>query len=157
MVSPIRKRVVISSTGTHTVPLLGRKGGFEALPYSDVDKYPSELADGGRVGWKRFNKNADGAVGPITYPAIRWEFNQKPFGWSILQHIVYLRSTLTIQESSFYVVSFANVMSFKIDDHAFVGNLRGNHFPAPSIVYLRTGDHKVYTTVIMDVRSNGGY
>lgn len=77
-------------------------------------------------------------------------------GWSILQHIVYLRGTITISESAFYVVSFANVMSFKIDNQAYGGNLRGNQFPAPSIIYLRTGEHKIYTTAIMDVRANGG-
>jgi hypothetical protein len=56
------------------------KGGFENLPYSEINKYPSELADGGFVGWKKITSNADGSVGPISYPEIRWDFNQKPFG-----------------------------------------------------------------------------
>ena len=44
---------------------------FARAKYDDKESWPSELADGGRVGWKKFREDADGWVS-VKYPEVRY-------------------------------------------------------------------------------------
>jgi hypothetical protein len=48
-------------------------GGFSQLKYSAGAKFPSELADGGFVGWQMVSSAKDNTiVGPIEFRNIRY-------------------------------------------------------------------------------------
>ncbi|KAI8905029.1 hypothetical protein EDD86DRAFT_212102 [Gorgonomyces haynaldii] len=128
-------------------------GGFESLVYSQ-DRFPSELADGGFVEWQKVQTNPDGTVG-LTPTNIRWEFNMRPFGWTILHHLSYFRSVFTVQQAGVYLVQFDNVLSFKIDNYAHVGNVYGYSHCAQIAIYLEEGEHKIFVAAQMDVRIFG--
>ncbi|KAI9202381.1 uncharacterized protein BJ171DRAFT_514823 [Polychytrium aggregatum] len=135
---------------------LSAYGGFEKLPYSTTQGYPSELATGGYVYWRQVVSHGD-TVGPVLYNNVRWDFNEGPFGWTSLHHSTYFRSTLHVPKSGIYLVQFANVISFKIDEHAYVGNVYGYDHSSENAIYLEEGNHKLYICAIMDVRINGGH
>lgn len=46
-------------------------GGFSQLKYSTGAKFPSELAEGGFVGWSMVNAN-NNTLGPIDFRNIRY-------------------------------------------------------------------------------------
>ncbi|KAK5668312.1 hypothetical protein QVD99_005343 [Batrachochytrium dendrobatidis] len=135
---------------------LSAYGGFENLEYIEGAQYSSELADGGWVTWRNISTNVDGSVGPIDYPNVRWDFNRKTFGWAVLHHATYFRGTFNIATAGSYLVSFSGVISFKIDDRSFVGNLYSYRHASDSAVYLEAGEHSLYILVSMDVRIFGG-
>eukprot|EP00842_Homolaphlyctis_polyrhiza_P000096 jgi/Hompol1/1087/HPOL_002640-RA len=141
---------------------LSAYGGFERLPYIEGDRYPSELADNGWVTWQRIKTGIDGTVGPIAYPTVRWDFNRQSFanattaGWTVLHHATYLRGKFTVVKSGSYLATFSRIVSFKIDDRAFVGNIYGYPHASESAIYLEAGEHMLYVCVFMDVRLFGG-
>ncbi|KAJ3196267.1 hypothetical protein HK101_009532 [Irineochytrium annulatum] len=135
---------------------LSAYGGFEAIPFSTTDRYPSELADGGYVGWTTIATNTDQTVGPVLYPNVRWEFNQDPFGWTSLHHATYFRGTFRVARTGIYSIGFDHVVSFKIDNRAFIGNVYGYAHSGRNAVWLDEGDHRVYVCAMMDVRLFGG-
>ncbi|KAI9333717.1 hypothetical protein BDR26DRAFT_868064 [Obelidium mucronatum] len=135
---------------------LSAYGGFETIPYSDEDRYPSELADEGYVKWFKVLKNADESVGPVDFANVRWEFNQDPFGWTSLHHATYFRGTFQVPRSGVYIVNFNHVVSYKIDDKAYVGNVYGYTHSSGTPMYLERGDHRIYICAVMDVRLFGG-
>lgn len=135
---------------------LSAYGGFEKLVYDENSRYPSDIADGGWVTWRKVQTNADGTVGPLDYPSIRWAFNEKPFGWTVLHHTTYFRGKLTIPTAGTYLVSFSRVVSFKIDHRAFVGNIYEYSHASGTAVWLDAGDHMLYVASVMDVRLFGG-
>ncbi|KAL2913539.1 hypothetical protein HK105_206999 [Polyrhizophydium stewartii] len=135
---------------------LSAYGGFEHLRYNESDTYPSELADGGTVSWQRVRTNADGSVGPVRHEGVRWEFNRKSFGWTVLHHATYFRGTFTVDKTGTYLATFNNVLSFKIDNRALVGNVYGYEHASDSAVFLEAGEHWIYVCALMDVRIFGG-
>ncbi|KAJ3100428.1 hypothetical protein HDU97_002215 [Phlyctochytrium planicorne] len=135
---------------------LSAYGGFENLPYSESDKYPSELADGGFVRWTKIRTNADQSVGPVWHASVRWEFNQDPFGWTSLHHATYFRGVFYVPKSGIYLASFDHVVSFKIDNRAFIGNVYAYTHSSYSAVFLDEGYHNIYVCAVMDVRLFGG-
>ncbi|KNC98636.1 uncharacterized protein SPPG_06318 [Spizellomyces punctatus DAOM BR117] len=134
---------------------LSAYGGFENLSFSSTDRYPSELADGGFVRWRHVETGPDQTV-RLSYPQIRWEFNQRPFGWAALQHASYFRGKFNVHEEGIYLVEFSGVVSFKIDNRAFTGNVYGYTHASHSIVYLSKGEHILYVYAVIDVRISGG-
>ncbi|KAJ3377818.1 hypothetical protein HDU84_008182 [Entophlyctis sp. JEL0112] len=135
---------------------LSAYGGFETIPFSDVDRYPSELADEGFVRWFKIPTNKDQTVGPISYSNVRWEFNQGPFGWTSLHHATYFRGKFNVTNSGIYIVNFDHVVSFKIDDKAYVGNVYGYKHASGTPIYLEQGEHIIFVCAVMDVRLFGG-
>ena len=117
--------------------------------------YPSDLADNGYVGWKTIETNTD-QVGPINYNDIRWEFNMQQLGWTTLQHATYLRGSFEAPESGTYLISFKGLVSYKIDQHVYPGNVYGFDHGADSAIYLSKGVHKIYACLVLDVRIHGG-
>ncbi|KAJ3218634.1 hypothetical protein HDU67_004687 [Dinochytrium kinnereticum] len=128
-------------------------GGFENLPYSETDRYPSELADGGFVRWTKIHTNSDQSVGPMIHTSVRWEFNQDPFGAS---KYVLRKGQFYVPKSGVYLASFKHVVSFKIDNRAFIGNVYAYSHSSGSAVYLTEGVHNIYICAVMDVRLFGG-
>ncbi|KAJ3009455.1 UNVERIFIED_CONTAM: hypothetical protein HDU68_002701 [Siphonaria sp. JEL0065] len=135
---------------------LSAYGGFETIPYSETDRYPSELADEGYVQWFKATTNEDQSVGPVDFSNIRWEFNQDPFGWTSLHHAIYFRGTFQVPRSGVYIVNFNHVVSYKIDNKAYVGNVYGYSHSSGTPMYLERGDHMLYICAVMDVRLFGG-
>jgi predicted esterase len=130
-------------------------GGFESLPFSTSDQYPSELADGGYVGWKRIESSQDGSV-TIQYDEIRWEFNLRSLGWTALQHGTFLRGQFDVDKSGVYLVSFKGLITYKIDDKAFPGDVYAFDHASESSIYLERGKHTLYAYLVLDVRIHGG-
>ncbi|KAJ3283781.1 hypothetical protein HDU79_008768 [Rhizoclosmatium sp. JEL0117] len=135
---------------------LSAYGGFEVISYSDSDQYPSELADEGFVKWFKVKTNEDQTVGPVNFPNVRWEFNQDPFGWTSVHHATYFRGNFEVPRSGLYVVHFDHVVSYKIDDKAYVGNVYGYSHSSGTPMHLERGTHRVYICAVMDVRLFGG-
>ncbi|KAI9000181.1 hypothetical protein BC832DRAFT_562686 [Gaertneriomyces semiglobifer] len=131
-------------------------GGFAKLPYSETDRFPSDLAEGGYVYWKKITTSEDGTV-RISYPDIHWESIRATFGWAALQHSAYLRGTLNVPQAGVYLVEFTGVVSWMIDDRPFVGNVYHYDHAACSAVYLSEGSHILYVYGSLDVRVSGGY
>ncbi|KAJ3076034.1 hypothetical protein HDU98_005983 [Podochytrium sp. JEL0797] len=144
-------------TTPHSPPTLPHPGGFEAIPYSTTDKYPSELADEGFVQWfKVLTNKEEQTVGPVDFANVRWEFNQGPFGWTSLHHAIYFRGTLVVPKTGVYIVSFDNVVSYKINDKAYAGNVYGYAHASGTAMLLEKGEHSLYVCGVMDVRLFGG-
>jgi hypothetical protein len=145
------------------IPPPHHQGGFENIPYSEKDEYPSEICDGGYVKWSLAKSapllQGDGIeVGPINYPqAIKWDFNSAPFGWVARHHYTYARSTFETREPGVYLASFSHVVSFKIDNQSFPGNIYNYQHASKSAVWLEPGVHDIYVCIIWDIRVNGGY
>ncbi|RKO85506.1 hypothetical protein BDK51DRAFT_33247, partial [Blyttiomyces helicus] len=135
---------------------LSAYGGFEWLPYSDTERYPSELADGGYVGWSKVESNSDGTVGPFDYPNVRWDFNQESFGWTSLHHTTFCRGNITVAHAGVYLASFSGVVSFKLDKLAYVGNIYSYEHSSFSAIWLEEGVHTLFVATVMDVRVLGG-
>ncbi|KAI8833518.1 hypothetical protein BJ741DRAFT_551218 [Chytriomyces cf. hyalinus JEL632] len=135
---------------------LSAYGGFEVIPFSESDTYPSELADGGLVKWRTVETNSDQSVGPVDFDNVRWSFNQDPFGWTSLHHATYFRGNFTVPRSGVFLVNFDHVVSYKIDDKAYVGNVYGFSHASGTAIYLERGVHKIYVCAVMDVRIFGG-
>ncbi|KAJ3058031.1 hypothetical protein HK102_010725, partial [Quaeritorhiza haematococci] len=115
------------------------------------------LVDGGYATWKKVSTNSDGStVGPVSYDNVRWEFIQKAFGWSALQHVIYFRGDFTVETEGVYLATFSSVISFKIDNTAYVGNVYAAPHASHSAIYLSRGVHRVYVSTVMDVRLFGG-
>ncbi|KAI8846893.1 hypothetical protein BC829DRAFT_418861 [Chytridium lagenaria] len=123
---------------------------------NQLSSYPSELADGGFVKWSKIRTNQDQTVGPVRHSSVRWEFNQDPFGWTSLHHATYFRGEFHVPKSGIYLASFMHVVSFKIDDRAFIANVYGYSHSSGSAVYLEEGYHMIYICAVMDVRLFGG-
>ena len=54
------------------------------------------------------------------------------------------------------MISFNQVLSYKIDNDSYIGNVYNDRFPAPSIVNLNEGLHTLYIQMVLDVRVSGG-
>ncbi|KAI9104846.1 hypothetical protein DFS34DRAFT_219605 [Phlyctochytrium arcticum] len=137
------------------VDILSAYGGFENLNYSEDARFPSELVDGGFVGWQKVRTSEDQSV-RISYPEVRWDFNQKPFGWSALQHASYFRGQFEVPESGPYLVEFSGIVSINIDGTAYPANVYGYEHASHSVVNLEKGKHTLYVFAVMDVRVSGG-
>lgn len=149
-------------------------GGFENIPYSEKDEYPSEICEGGYVKWSLAKgissssspSNGDDntnqhviEVGPINYApqtTIKWDFNSAPFGWVARHHYTYARSTFETSDPGVYLATFSNVVSFKIDNQSFPGNIYNYQHASKSAVWLEPGMHDIYVCIIWDIRVNGG-
>ena len=56
-----------------------------------------------------------------------------------------------------YSVTVENVVSFKLDDVAYIGNLYSYKHASSSLVKLKFGKHMIYVNTLYDVRISGGY
>ena len=112
----------------------------------------------------------NGTIGGVFSENVRWETLMKHHGtayhllkshsspgWTALHHVRYFRAKLTIQEEGVYLFTFRNVISYKIDKDAYVGNVYGYSRAAYTPVRLSQGDHTIYVQTMYDVRLHGGY
>nr|XP_018263092.1 uncharacterized protein I303_04583 [Kwoniella dejecticola CBS 10117]OBR85250.1 hypothetical protein I303_04583 [Kwoniella dejecticola CBS 10117] len=76
-------------------PSLDPDINFAQRPYDDSETWPSEICDGGRVGWRRFEVGEDGWL-EVSYPEIRWDQLRSDHGWASLQYQSILRTTINI-------------------------------------------------------------
>ncbi|RUS17630.1 hypothetical protein BC937DRAFT_89702 [Endogone sp. FLAS-F59071] len=131
-------------------------GGIDELPFSDVDRYPSELADNGTVGWFKVETNSDGkTVGPIFFEGIRWSFNQLSQGWAINQFQFWARSTFVTQRPTTVLVQCANVGEFHVDSRRLSGDWYA-YGTVPHVLHLSAGTHEIRVRVINEIRIFGG-
>jgi len=128
-------------------------GGFEAMEYSDVNCYPSEISDFGCVKW--FKVEASGQVS-AEFRNVNWEFNRMFFGWAVYQTITFFKTSFNIEHAGFYGIKFNNVFHYKLDDIVYTGNGLNSTTDVPNIVYLTLGKHDLYTSQAYDIRKNGG-
>ncbi|WVR07026.1 hypothetical protein IAU60_004065 [Kwoniella sp. DSM 27419] len=70
---------------------------FAFRPLVEDESWPSELGDGGRVGWKTFQMSPQGDL-KVSYREIRWDHLRLDHGWAALQYQSILRGSLTVPE-----------------------------------------------------------
>ncbi|KAI9027606.1 hypothetical protein CLU79DRAFT_832973 [Phycomyces nitens] len=129
-------------------------GGFYRLPYSEQARYPSELVDGGLVGWSSVEAT-DGQVGPIDFPHVRWHENTVPFGWSIEQYQAWARTVLVLDQPTTFLMQVKGVSEFYINTTRYSGDFYG-YGTIRHVVRLGKGLHMVQVRMVHDVRVNGG-
>lgn len=61
-----------------------------------------------------------------------------------------------MEKTGIYLVRFNNVVTFKIDGHAHVGNPYSYSHASETSLYLTEGSHKLYICTTYDVRIHGG-
>lgn len=105
--------------------------------------------------WRKVQTEGGQSVS-LSYPEVRWDFNQKPFGWASLQHSAYFRGTFNVERAGVYLVELSGVVSFKVDDRPLVGNVYGYNHAASSAIHLTEGEHALYVYAVHDVRISGG-
>ncbi|KAL0084052.1 hypothetical protein F4703DRAFT_1858238 [Phycomyces blakesleeanus] len=129
-------------------------GGFYRLPYSEQAKYPSELVEGGLVGWSSVEA-IEGQVGPINFPHVRWQENTVPFGWSIEQYQAWARTVLVLDQPTTFLMQVKGVSEFYINTTRYSGDCYG-YGTIRHVIRLEKGLHMIQVRMIHDVRVNGG-
>ncbi|WRT66336.1 uncharacterized protein IL334_003291 [Kwoniella shivajii] len=72
---------------------------FAFRPYNESETWPSEIGNGGKVGWKTFDLKDDGWL-EVSYPEIRWDQLRSDHGWAALQYQTILRTSISIPKMS---------------------------------------------------------
>lgn len=130
-------------------------GGFRNLKYSASNKFPSELAEGGVVGWTNITSNNDNTVGPIDFSNIRWKETAVPFGWSIEQYQAWARGTLTVSEPIQLFVQVSGASEFYINNKRYHGDCY-SYNTTHHIIQFEKGKHTIDVRMVHDVRMFGG-
>ncbi|KAL9547928.1 hypothetical protein PS6_006873 [Mucor atramentarius] len=129
-------------------------GGFQKLRYSTSAKYPSELVEGGFVGWTMVNSN-DHTLGPIDFKNARWSENGVPFGWSIEQYQAWARGILITHEPVQLFVQISGVSEFYIHGTRYHGDCYGYN-TTTHLIQFDKGTHAIDVRMMHDVRMFGG-
>lgn len=120
---------------------------FAASKYDETATWPSELAQGGRVGWDRFKRGADGWV-EVSYPDIKyalsvhmkrayrsWAQLRADRGWASLQYQVVLRTTVSIPAHRGEPLTSIRVDAPQAVEYAFVGRSTDRDAKSPVVWY----------------------
>ncbi|KAI8367496.1 uncharacterized protein BYT42DRAFT_586475 [Radiomyces spectabilis] len=134
-------------------------GGFASLEYSTSNKYPSELATDGYVGWMTVRAE-DGKIGPLEFPNIRCEMNGVemngvPFGWSIEQYQCWIRGYVDVAERAKFEIQVQGSSEFYIDRARYHGDAYSIG-TTQHIATLDKGRHTIEIRLVHDVRIYGG-
>ncbi|KAL9541721.1 hypothetical protein MBANPS3_008961 [Mucor bainieri] len=128
-------------------------GGFRKLKYSTGAKYPSELVEGGFVGWAMVNAN-NHTLGPIDFN-VRWSENGVPFGWSIEQYQAWARGILITHEPVQLFVQVSGVSEFYIHGMRYHGDCY-SYNTTTHLIQFDKGTHAIDVRMVHDVRMFGG-
>lgn len=109
---------------------------FARQEYDEEYTLPSELATGGRVGWKRFEADESAWVSvqypdtrcvhtmPLSIPTIRadcrWEQLRAEHGWSALQYTAILRTRISIPATPLRCTTAVRVDAHQVVEYAFI-------------------------------------
>ncbi|KAI9281443.1 hypothetical protein BC943DRAFT_134447 [Umbelopsis sp. AD052] len=116
-------------------------GGIHNLTFSTCSRYPSELADGGSVGWQLLETQGT-TVGPLEFPSTRWSWNQLTAGWSINQYQAWAVTTFTLDEPVAFRVQFYSIGDFYVDHIKYSGDWY-NYQTTAHVVRLAAGEHTI--------------
>ncbi|RUP51139.1 hypothetical protein BC936DRAFT_149748 [Jimgerdemannia flammicorona] len=131
-------------------------GGFANLPFSIVDRYPSELADNGTVGWFTIKTGTDGkTVGPIPFKGVRWSFNQLSQGWAVNQFQAWARSRIVLARATTLRIQCTSVGDFHVGVRLFSGDWYGYGVTAHTL-RLPAGKHEFRVRIVNEIRIFGG-
>jgi hypothetical protein len=100
---------------------------FKRNHYNSTVTYPSELADGGRVGWKRFNSDSSGNV-QLNYDekdGIRWDFLSAPMGQSVLQFYSWIFGEIQVESSAKVLINCMMCSEYFVDNIQLAGDRYG--------------------------------
>ncbi|KAI8992141.1 hypothetical protein BDF20DRAFT_832121 [Mycotypha africana] len=155
--------------------LLENYGGFSQLKYSTTAKFPSELVEGGFVGWSTVTADDNCVVGPLGFTNVRfakhmldcdsylscldrkrlWENNGAPFGWSIEQYQAWARGLLVVHEPVQLFIQISGVSEFYLDGVKYHGDCYAYN-TTTHIVSMKHGKHHLDVRIVHDVRVFGG-
>ncbi|GAN06545.1 transmembrane protein [Mucor ambiguus] len=127
--------------------------GFQKLRYSTGATYPSELVEGGFVGWTMISSN-NHTLGPIDFN-VRWSENRVPFGWSIEQYQAWARGILITHEPMQLFVQVSGVSEFYIHGTRYHGDSYGYN-TTTHLIQFDKGTHAIDVRMVHDVRIFGG-
>ncbi|KAK4520458.1 uncharacterized protein ATC70_007970 [Mucor velutinosus] len=129
-------------------------GGFQKLRYSTGAKYPSELVEGGFVGWTMVN-SSNHTLGPIDFRDARWSENGVPFGWSIEQYQAWARGILITHEPVQLFMQISGVSEFHIHGTRYHSDCYGYN-TTTHLIQFDKGTHTIDVRMVHDVRMFGG-
>ncbi|EGG22604.1 hypothetical protein DFA_04734 [Cavenderia fasciculata] len=89
-------------------------GGIFNIPIGDKSLYPSELGNGGMVGWVSLNSSTSGSLSLDWSQFIDWSFLQQVWGWNIWLWYGYAVGTFTAYQSSPYIISCTGTRTYFI-------------------------------------------
>lgn len=143
------------------------------MRYSVGAKFPSELVEGGFVGW-----SMNHTAGPIDFRNVRsvlikkrykplkkkrlthaynrWKENAVPFGWSIEQFQAWARGILIVNKPTKVFMQISGVSEFYINgDKRYHGDCY-NYNTTSHLVHFEKGKHTIDVRLVHDVRVFGG-
>ncbi|CAO3675016.1 unnamed protein product [Umbelopsis ramanniana] len=129
-------------------------GGIQNLTFSTYSRYPSELVDGGSVGWQLLETQGT-TVGPLEFPSTRWSWNQLTAGWSINQYQAWAVTTFALDEAAAFRVQFYSIGDFYVDHVKYSGDWY-NYRTTAHVVRLSAGEHTIRVRVVNEIRIFGG-
>ncbi|KAG2207488.1 hypothetical protein INT47_004236 [Mucor saturninus] len=130
-------------------------GGFSKLRYSAGAKYPSELVDGGFVGWSMLS-SINHTVGPIDFRNARWKDNGVPFGWSIEQYQAWARGILVVHQPTKVFMQVSGVSEYYINGEKRYHGDCYNYNTTTHIVHFEKGKYVIDVRMVHDIRIFGG-
>lgn len=116
-------------------------GGIEGIPRGGDLTYPSELADGGRVGWREVDANENGSLS-LSFPEIRWEPLEEAHGTAGILFQGWALGDFTVRENGTYLARCLSTGSFFVDHIRVPGDRYGDGY-AWFPVHLTAGTHTI--------------
>lgn len=114
-------------------------GGIHALHRGGPETYPTDLVDGGRVGWRVAEAGPDGWVS-VQFPEVRWEPLNEHHGWAGLLFQGWALGDFEVAEAGRYLARCLSTGSFAIDGQRVPGDRYGDGY-AWFPVHLDAGRH----------------
>ncbi|KAF9920816.1 hypothetical protein FBU30_009253 [Linnemannia zychae] len=142
-------------------------GGFRQLKYDTTAKFPSELAQGGLVGWNTTEVDWYGWTN-VHFPDIKWSFNQFFLGWEFNQFQAWARTTFIvpdildrpqIEEDKGLVsitIQCENVGDLYVDDERLSGDWYGYGLTRHTLQLKAGTEHTLSVRVVHEIRIFGG-
>ncbi|KAG2176323.1 hypothetical protein INT43_005557, partial [Umbelopsis isabellina] len=129
-------------------------GGIHNISYSETARYPSELSDGGLVGWQMLESHGS-TVGPLVFPSTRWSMNQLALGWAVNQFQAWAVISFSLEREKSFRVQFHSIGDFYIDQDLYSGDWY-NLKTTAHVVHLAKGEHTLRVRVVNEIRIFGG-
>ncbi len=103
--------------------------------------YPSELADGGMISWRKIKSKNDGWVN-VSFPDTRWKPLQDHHGWAGILFKGWAMGNFFVEESGKYLAQCLSTSKFLIDNRIINGDIYADGY-GWFLVDLKQGKHSI--------------
>eukprot|EP01132_Coremiostelium_polycephalum_P004749 gene4749-5926_t len=132
-------------------------GGIFNVLVGDRTQYPSELGNGGKVGWITAPvSSTPGSLSLDWSDIIDWSFLQQVWGWNIWLWYGYAVGTVTISQSGNYILQCTGTRTYFLKNsnnnvQEFTGDFYG-YGVGQQVSYLEQGSYSLYVKMTSSVR-----